>query len=188
MLQITIPAREWYNSKTQEFYEIKETSLKMEHSLLSISKWESKWKKPYFSKLEPRTVEEDLDYYRCMTINSGVDPFVYFSIPKGIKKQIDDYIADPQTAAYLGSSSRQEGASPHGKNFVTSETIYCWMTQLNIPFECEKWPLNRLMALIRVCRDNSPDRSPEKKMSQREIMKRNSELNRLRRSQSKSKG
>lgn len=187
MLQVTIPEREWYDPSTREFYEIKETTLKMEHSLLSISKWESKWKKGYFNTLEPRTVEEDLDYYRCMTINSSVDPLVFFAMPKSVRKQIDEYIENPQTASYL-ESKRQEGASPFRKNFITSESIYCWMTQLNIPFECEKWPFSRLMALIQACQDNSPNSTKQNKMSTKELMTRNTDLNKLRRAQRNSKG
>lgn len=187
MIKITIPGNEWYNQETGELYTIQETTLKMEHSLLSISKWESRWKKPYFNMLEPKTVEETLDYYRCMTIQSDVNPLVFFSIPKHIRKQIDEYIADPQTAIYI-ASSKKEGESPFKRNFITSESIYCWMTQLNIPFECEKWPFGRLMALIQKCNDNSPYKSKDNKMSSNEIMRRNTELNRLRRAQLNSKG
>lgn len=146
MLMITIPGAEFFNDATQEFITTKDTVLQLEHSLISVSKWEQKWNKAFLSKRN-KTVEETIDYIRCMTINSNVDPFVYASITK---KNIDDifaYVNAPMTAVYF-PEDEQKGFS---HDTPTSELIYYWMISLGIPFECQKWHLNRLLALIRVC-------------------------------------
>lgn len=175
-----IPETEIYDANTNEFSTIGEQKLNLEHSLLSISKWESKWKKPFISK-ETKTQEESLDYIRCMTINPNVNPKVYDYIPGYIFKQIEDYIDDPMTATWINS---REPKRPN-RQIITSELIYYWMVSYRIPFECQKWHLNRLLMLIQVCDEKN---KPEKKMSKREIMSRNSALNAARRAKLHSKG
>ena len=154
--------------------------MKLEHSLLSISKWESKWKKPFISK-EQKTQEEALDYIRCMTITPNVDPHLYRYIPADIFKQIEAYIDDPMTATWINSNEKKR---PNNQ-IITSELIYYWMVSYRIPMECEKWHLNRLLMLIQVCDEKN---KPEKKMSRREILSRNSALNAARRAKLHSKG
>jgi hypothetical protein len=168
MLRITIPSIELFDEKNNEFLEIKQTDLQLEHSLVSLSKWESKWKKPFLSK-ETRTIEETIDYIRCMTITQNVDPLVYRAITPDIIDQINRYISDPMTATTIREDKR-----PFNRDIITAEIIYYWMITLNIPFECQKWHLNRLLTLINVC---SIKNSPQKKMSKREIMSRNASLN-----------
>lgn len=172
MLQITIPAREMFDDRTQEFIQTKEQTLVMEHSLVSLAKWEAKWNKAFLSKRE-KTNEETIDYFRCMTITKNVDPNVYLGLTPQNIQAINDYISAPMTATYFRDDNR-----PGGREVVTAELIYYWMISLNIPFECEKWHLNRLMTLIRVCTIKS---SPPKKMSRNEIMRQNASLNAQRR-------
>lgn len=145
MLKITIPENELFDERRNEFINIKETTICLEHSLVSISKWESKYKKPFLSK-EPKTQKETTDYIKFMTITQNVDPMVYYFISKENMKKINDYIDDPMTATIINDQSNKGG-----EKIITSELIYYWMVALNIPFRCEKWHLNRLITLIRVC-------------------------------------
>lgn len=173
MLKITIPATELFDEKTQTFITVKEQPLTLEHSLLSLSKWESKWHKPFLGK-EAKTFEQQLDYIRCMTITQNVDPSAYYALTQEQLKKIDDYIQDPMTATWFNDKNQPK----NGKEVITAEIIYYWMKSLQIPFDCEKWHLNRLLTFIRVC--NIKD-APEKKMSKREIYSRNRALNDARR-------
>lgn len=148
MLKVYIPSTEEYDSETNLFITTKAQEIVLEHSLVSLSKWESKWKKPFLIK-EPKKYEESIDYIRCMTITQNVDPMVYYAIPESEMTRINDYMADKMTATWFGSSN--------GRNnrIVTAELIYSWMISLNIPFECQKWHLERLMTLIRVCNEEN---------------------------------
>ena len=181
MLQITIPAIEMFDEQKQEFVSTKEQTLCLEHSLVSLSKWESKWHKAFLSK-EPKTNEETIDYIKCMTITQNVDPNIYLCLTRENIEQVNQYIEDPMTATWFSEESKR-GSS--GREQTTSELIYYWMIALNIPFECQKWHLNRLLTLIRVCNIKN---QPPKKMSRRDIMSRNSAINAARRKKYNSKG
>ena len=180
MLQITIPASEQFDEIRQEFIETKEQTLQLEHSLVSLSKWESKWCRSFFSKKE-KTYEETIDYIKCMTITQKVDPNVYSCLTQENVNQINEYIAAPMTATHF---AKEEGGKVGGE-VVTSELIYYWMIALNIPFECQKWHLNRLLTLIRVCNIKN---KPPKKMSKSSIMSRNAALNAARRKSLNTRG
>lgn len=180
MLQITIPGIELWDESREIFTQTKEQTLQLEHSLVSLSKWESKWCKAFLSKQE-KTYEETIDYIKCMTITQNVDPNVYNNLPKSIIDKITEYIEAPMTATYFS----KEQSSGNNREQVTSELIYYWMIALNIPFECQKWHLNRLLTLIRVCNIKN---QPPKKMSKRAIMSRNAALNAARRKQLNTRG
>ena len=174
MLQITIPAGERWDEGKQEFIQVKGHTLQLEHSLISLSKWESKWCKAFLSNKD-KTYEETMDYIKCMTITPNVDPDIYNYLTSDNINQINEYIGAPMTATYFSEDKSRKA----GREVVTAELIYYWMISLNIPFECQKWHLNRLLALIRVCNIKN---QPPKKMSKREIMSRNAALNAARRS------
>lgn len=180
MLQITIPAQELWDEKKEEFITVKECTLQLEHSLVSVSKWEAKWRKVFLSKKD-KTRDETIDYIRCMTITQNVNPDVYRCLTKDNIEQIQEYVTAPMTATWF---SDEHSGSPNNEQ-ITSELIYYWMIAQNIPFECQKWHLNRLLTLIRVC--SIKNKSP-KKMSKGEIMKRNASLNAARRKQLNSRG
>lgn len=152
-----------YDEVAQEFIDTKETILQLEHSLLSISKWESKWKKPFLGK-DPKTFEEEIDYVRCMTINKNVDPNSYLAIRRPQLNEVWAYIEDTHTATWF-SKNLDKSNTPQSSRAITSELIYSWMVAFNIPFECEKWHLNRLLTLIRIV---ETDNAPKKKMGRRE--------------------
>jgi hypothetical protein len=180
MLTITIPATEIFDERKGEFVYTKEQTLQLEHSLLSISKWESKWCKPFLGK-QNRSTEEIIDYIKCMTLNKNVSDDVYNCLSQSNITAINDYIGAPMTATYFSNTERGKRNSEQ----ITSELIYYWMISLNIPFECQKWHVNRLLTLIRVCNIKN---QPPKKMSKREIMSRNAALNAARRQQLNTKG
>lgn len=179
MLRITIPSREFWDESKNEFVFTKAQTLQLEHSLVSLSKWEAKWQKAFLSKKE-KTYEETLDYVRCMTLTQNVDPEVYHRLTTENIQQINEYISAPMTATYFA-----EDKSRPSRETVTAELIYYWMISCNIPFECQKWHLNRLLALIRVCNIKN---SPPKKRSKRDIMSQNAALNAARRKQLNTRG
>lgn len=170
MLTIIIPETELYDEIQNELTIVKEQKLVLEHSLVSLSKWESRWHKPFLSK-EDKTREETIDYIRCMTVNS-VDPAVYRCITASVINRVNAYISDPMTATTINEQQKPN------REVITAEIIYYWMVALQIPFECQKWHLNRLLTLINVCNIKN---KPSKKMSPREVMSRNASLNAARR-------
>lgn len=182
MLKITIPKTEMFNEQTNEFFEIKEQTISLEHSLVSISKWESKWHKPYLTN-EPKTAEESVDYLRCMTLTQNVDPKVYYCIPASEMKRINEYIENPMTATWF-SDDKPEGGRRKGR-IITAELLYYWMVAYQIPFECQKWHLNRLITLIKVC---DAENKPNKKTNKNELLARNARLNKARKKALKTHG
>lgn len=182
MLTITIPiSPEGWDEDKQEFVEPKTQTLQLEHSLVSLSKWESKWEKPFYSKKD-MTEEETVDYIKCMTLTKNVHPDVYAHLTQENVNAVMKYIASPMTATTFGGEDR----GTNNRETITSELIYYWMIASNIPFDpCQKWHLNRLITLIRVC---SVKNTPPKKRSKRDIMSRNAALNASRRKQMNTKG
>lgn len=180
MLQIDVPAGEFYNENTNQFEYSKATTLTLEHSLVSLSKWEAIHCKPFLTNDE-KTNEEVIDYIKCMTLTQNVDPNVYNSLSNENIDKINKYINDPHTATTV----RENPNSPKSREIITSELIYYWMIALQIPFECQKWHLNRLLMLIKVCNIKN---APPQKMTQRQLISRNAALNAARRKQLNSKG
>ena len=180
-LTITIPESEWWDEQNEEFVYTKRQRLVLEHSLVSLSKWESKWCKPFLHSGDNISREEELDYIKCMTITQNVDPMVYKCLTNENIRQIKEYIDAPMTATYF---SKQEKGK-NNRELITSELIYYWMIALNIPFECQKWHLNRLITLIRVCEIKN---QPPKKRSRREIASSYAALNEARKKQLNTKG
>lgn len=180
MLQLDVKAREFFDERTNEFILVKPATLQLEHSLISISKWESKWKKPFLSS-EEKSMEETLDYIRCMTISQNVDPYIYLTLSADDFRKVNEYIGDKMTATWFNEKQQYQGR----KETVTSELIYYWMIAYSIPSEYQKWHLNRLMTLIRICSIKS---QPPKKRSKRDILKSNAQLNAERRQKYNTKG
>ena len=181
-LTVTIQEEAWDEIK-EEFVDAKYQTIQLEHSLVSLSKWESKWHKPFLSKLE-KTAEETEDYIRCMTITQNVNPEIYKCLSPENIRTVNEYIKDPMTATWFSEDKSKTKGKSRGEQ-ITAELIYYWMIALNIPMECQKWHLNKLLTLIRVCNVKN---QPPKKMSKKEIMARNAALNAARRKQLNSKG
>lgn len=180
MLKVTVPPGEFYDSVKNEFRVTKEQELTLEHSLVSISKWESKWCKPFLSATK-MSQDEVLDYIRCMTLTQNVDPMVYYAITSDVFKEITDYMNRPMTA----TTFRKNDASSSSSEVITSEIIYYWMIELGIPIEFAKWHINRLLTLIRVC---NIKRQPPKSIPKSELYARNKALNDARRKAHHTKG
>lgn len=174
MLTIVVPESEYYNEETSTFVKNKSMTLTLEHSLISISKWESKWCKPFLGS-EQKTDIETLDYIRCMVMTPNVETFDIERITEKNIKEIVEYIHAPMSATII--NKQQDNRK---KEVVTSELIYFYMITFNVPFECQKWHLNRLLMLINVCDFKN---NPPKKMSKQEIYERNRALNAARRNQ-----
>lgn len=173
MLTVTVPSQELFNEATQKFIRTSEATLQLEHSLLSVSKWEQTWHKPFLSG-KSLSIEEQLDYIRCMTINKDVDPNVYLYLPNSVLTQIAEYIDNPMSAITFNTTG-----NGHHRERIYSETIYFWMISFGIPFECQKWHLNRLLSLIKLCNDKN---TPPKQMSEREAL---ANMNRINEEQKK---
>lgn len=181
MLVIEIPlGPEGWDEEHEKFIKPQTFKLELEHSLVALSEWESKWHKPFFSKQE-KTTEETMSYVECMTLTENVPPGVYTLITQDNVTKINNYIADSMTATTF--SEDQKGKN--SRETITSELIYYWMISLNIPVEFQHWHINRLPTLIRVCNIKN---APPKKMSRGDIMRRNAALNAARRQQLGSKG
>lgn len=180
MLTIIVPETELYDEQKNEFIQIKEQTLVLEHSLVSIAKWESKWKKSYFAS-KNKTYEETVDYIKCMTITKNVNPLIYKSLNRKALESIERYINDPMTATYFSEKDNR----PAGPSIITAEIVYYWMISLGVPMECQKWHFNRLIALIKVCNIKN---NPGKRMSNREILTRNQALNEERRRKYNTRG
>lgn len=179
MLEIIVPAAEFWDEVKEEFVYKKEKALQLEHSLVSLSKWESKWHKAFLGK-QDKSDEEILDYIRCMTLTQNVDPEVYSRLSDKNYADINAYINAPMTATRFYEEQKTRGS----RETVTSELIYYWMISYRIPVDFQKWHLNRLLTLIRVFNLKN---SPPKKMSSSEILKRNASLNKARRNRHNSK-
>ena len=180
MLRIIVPGGELYDEEARKFLVIKAQAVDLEHSLISISKWESKWKKAFLSK-SPRTEEEIRDYFRCMTITPNVNPDIYLCLTEKNIQEIQAYIDDPMSATVFRGETQSKGKTV---KIRTSEQIYGAMVMLGIPFACEKWHLNRLLNLIHECEILNSDG----KMSRKDSAKYMSQMNAMRRAKHHTRG
>jgi hypothetical protein len=180
VLSITVLGVDYFDDETQTFITSEETNLDLEHSLISLSKWESKWEKPFLDS-EEKTSEEMFDYIKAMTITKNISPEIYIRFSNENIEAISKHINAKMTATWFNDTAVKE----YNREIVTSEIIYYWMIALTIPFECETWHLNRLLTLIKVCNQKN---KPEKKMSRNDLAARNRDLNARRREELKTKG
>lgn len=181
MLEIVIREYELFNNETQEFTNYPSIKIELEHSLISLSKWESRWHKPYLNKYAAKTTEEVMDYIKCMTITKRVPDSAYDFLTESQIKEITNYITDPMTATVIQDTNKKSGQG----EILTSELIYYYMLTANIPIECEKWHLNRLITLLSICSIKS---QPAKQQSTNEILRNNAALNAARKKQLNTKG
>ena len=179
MLTITIKAIESFDNETERFVYIGEDyTIDLEHSLVSLSKWETTWEKPFLSD-EPRTTEEVLGYIKAMTLTPGIPDEAYERLTSDNMTQINDYIGRKMTATWF---NEKPGEAKGRREIVTSELVYYWLTAYQIPFSAETWHLNRLFTLIKIANEkNKPQK--QQRMSRRELAAQRTALNNQRRAQ-----
>ena len=181
MLKLTIQKQTVYDEKENRFYDVPETIVELEHSLLAISKWESKWHIPFLKK-EERTRDQIIYYVYCMCLNEDMPLEWFCGLTNTQFKEISEYIDNPMTATTITNHEKKSKAIPET---ITSELVYYWMDECNINKECETWHLNRLLRLIEI---TSIKRQPEKKMGKKNTIAQNKALNATRRARMGSKG
>lgn len=186
MLTITIPPSpdKWDPIKEEFVPGTEEWTITLEHSLITISKWEEKHLKPFIgdgTDKYKKTPEEMMDYFKCMTRTKNVPEEVYDALTTENIKEINEYINAPMTATVINYNKKR----PPKKRVQTAETIYASMIALGIPSRFEKWHINKLLTLIEVVNiENDPN---PKKMSRMEILAQNKSLNEMRRAKAKAK-
>jgi hypothetical protein len=196
MLKLTVAGEQSWNPRTEEFEYAKPVELRLEHSLLSLAKWESKWHVPFLTSSGNMTREQQLDYISCMTVTQGTDPAVYRKLTREQLTAINEYMDDPMTATWFAGepkpnepkdkrTARPKRRPPHGGTTTTAEVLYAQMFALGIPKECEKWHLNRLLTLIRVGQEMN---APQKKMTPGERMSQQRALNAQRKAKMHTRG
>lgn len=192
MLVIKIPASEYYNNETNEFVNMPEYTLHMEHSLVSISKWEAEFEKPFLDETTERTTEETLSYIKYMTLEQNIPDIVYKTLSTENLKKINAYIEKKMTATWFREDNNKKPSKNRGPfkrgEVITSELIYFWMIELNVPVDFQKWHINRLLTLIRVCNEKHKEANGDNKMSKKDIIARNKKLNAQRRAKMKTRG
>lgn len=180
MLRINVPLEESLNEKTNDFIVTKAFPLELEHSLASLSKWESFFEKPFLVDTK-KTAEEVLWYIQAMTLTPNVPPEIFLKLSDKNVSEINEYISAKMTATWVSEQKNQSS----NRETITAELIYYWMVALNIPTEYQYWHLNKLLMLVRVCNHKN---NPPKKMSPRELAARNRRLNAERRAKYGSTG
>lgn len=181
MIEVTFQDEELFNQKTQQFVIRPVGTFRFEHSLLSVSKWETIHKKPFLTDIVPKTNSELLSYVECMCMDKGFD--VLKADADSINK-IMEYISTPQTATTIKERPRKPGDN---LRITTSEQIYASMALNGVPFSAEKWPLSRLMSLLGIIADINTD-PKEKRMSREEVAEQQHRLNMERRAALGSEG
>lgn len=174
MFPIQLEPKEIWDEENEQFLYFgpeKILNLNLEHSLVSISKWESKYHKPYLSS--EKTADEALDYLQMMVVGEyedKIDKDWFKVLTRQQVEEIDKYVNDPMTATTFSSDKETKEKEKNGnKNkklngeIITNELMYYWMTALNIPFECQYWHLNRLITLVRVCSIKNQPKDKKKK-------------------------
>lgn len=179
MLTITVPGVDLFDEASKEFKTSTDFVLQLEHSLVSLSKWESIYEKPFLGK-DTKTNEEVLGYVKCMTLTEDVPDDVYLRLSQENVEAVNQYINAKMTATWFAEKKQKPS-----NEVITAEVIYYWMVSMNIPLEFQNWHLNRLFTLIQVI---SLKNEPGKKLSKSELAARNRALNEERRRQYNTRG
>ena len=178
MLSLMVGAKEHIDESTSEFVMVGGTLVEFEHSLFSLSKWESLHKKPFIGS--DKTNEETLSYVECMIVTPNIPPEVFQQLSQENIEAIKEHIKDSMTATWFADEGKGKS-----REVITAEIIYYWMIELSIPFECQYWHLNRLLTLVKVC---NKKKEPPKKMGRGELARRNRDLNAQRKAQMQTRG
>jgi hypothetical protein len=180
MLLILVGEEEMFNDETQEFIQVEQFSLELEHSLASLSKWESKFEKPFLGN-SPHTKKETFEYLKMMVVTENVPSEIFERLSRDNLESINEYIDSKQSATIFNEMPNRKSS----REIITSELIYYWMVAFTIPFECEHWHLNRLFALIRICGIKN---SKDQKMPKDKIARQYRDLNEQRKAKLNTRG
>lgn len=167
-----------FDETTSTFKTQGDVVLELEHSLVSVSKWESVFEKPFLGDSD-KTPEEIYFYIKSMVLTPEVPEEVFHRLTEENIEAINTYINARRSATWFSNDG------PKGREVITSELIYYWLSALNLPFSCETWHLNRLLTLIRIADLKS---SRPRKMSRSEAAQRQRQLNEQRKAQFKTRG
>lgn len=179
MLKLTIPALELYDDKNRVFINQDEVTVELEHSLIALSQWESKWEKPFLGP-DQKTTEETIDYVRCMSLTPNVSPEVFNRLNDAHLNEVNKYIDAKMSATWFTEPGGATKTSKRPRETITAEIIYYWIISLNLNWETQHWHLNRLFTLIKVCNQKN---APEKKRSRRDMVAERQRINAERRAQ-----
>jgi hypothetical protein len=183
VLTLIVPlSEELYDEEKEEFVEPVTFTLELEHSLASLSKWESREEKPFLGKDE-KTNEQTLAYIRDMVLTPDVPEEVFEKFSPENLTAVNDYISAKMTATWF--RELEPTRRGNSSEVITAELIYYWMVSLQIPFEAQYWHLNRLITLVRVCNEKN---KPAKKVNRQTAAQRQRELNAQRRAQFGTRG
>lgn len=174
MLSITVTTLEKFDEANSLFVEPETYDLELEHSLVSLSKWESVVEKPFLGGTE-KTAEETFLYIELMNRTPKIPRGVFRELSSQNYDDINQYVNAKMTATWFAKEE-----SKKKQEVITAEIIYYWMISMNIPFEAQHWHLNQLLTLIRVCNQKN---APPKKLGRRGLAQRNRELNAQRKAQ-----
>jgi len=162
MLVLHLPETELFDESDGTFYKTEPITLRLEHSLISVSKWESKWKTPFLDKKDKSREEID-GYIEAMILNENFPPGVISRFGSEHYRAINEYIESTESATTFGKMPERKGRG----ETITAELIYYWMVAFQIPFVCETWHLNRLFALVKICniKNSKPDKKSRAEMA-----------------------
>lgn len=176
MLELVITTKDGFDPDTNRFVDVETVAIQLEHSLLSLSKWESIWEKPFLKDTDKLSPEEYFDYIRCMLLDEEDEKYLNHLTPKNVET-IQEYINSKQSAAWFNDKATQRPPGGRGK-IITADLIYYWMVAMQIPFQCETWHLQRLLTLIRI---TEIENRPKKNMNRKDSMSQHRSLNAKRR-------
>lgn len=180
ILVLEFPEYDQFDRVTEEFVTFPPARLTLVHNLLSIVRWESKWKRSFVDR-PPSSVDEVIDYVECMADGQPSVPHMLERLTRDHTEAIKAYIADPMSASVMLSRPGQTKSSEK----MTSDLIYYYMVTFQIPFEAEEWHLNRLLMLIRIC---NAKQSAGQKTNSKSAASQRAALNRARRARAGSRG
>lgn len=184
MLKLTIHGTEQFDEASNEFFTPADVNLELEHSLISLSKWEAIWEKPFLSA-EEKTTDETFSYIECMCLTPDVPPETFRRLRGDHLETINKYIEAKMSATWFTDAPAPKGRS---REVITAEIMYHWIVAFTLPLDVENWHLNRFFTLVKVCNEKNAPPDKKKKMSPQQIMERNRALNEKRLQELKTKG
>jgi hypothetical protein len=172
MLTITVLGEEHWDQENEKFVYPDSFKLELEHSLVSLSKWESKWEVPFLGE-KPKTTEMVLDYIECMILTPDPPADWISKLSKENIEEITAYFDSKQSATWFNDHHPE----PKTGETITSELVYYWLDICDIDWQAQYWHLNRLLTLVKI---HTVKQAKPKPMSRSEMLRRRRALNKQR--------